>query len=284
MSEASPTLPPLRAVIASAGLAARKALGQHFLLDLNLTGRIARAAGDLTGRHVIEIGPGPGGLTRSLLATEAADVTAIELDPRCVAALAPLAEAYPGRLRIVPGDALKADLPALVPAPRAIVANLPYNVGTALLVRWLGEASAYESLTLMFQEEVAERIVAAPGREAYGRLAVLAAVVAEARIVLRIPPAAFTPPPKVWSAVVRIVPHREQPAPALFRAVERVTAAAFGQRRKMLKRALAPLGDAASLLDRAGIDPTRRAETLAPAEFLRLAALLVEPESASEQP
>jgi 16S rRNA (adenine1518-N6/adenine1519-N6)-dimethyltransferase len=276
-------LPPLREVIAAAGLDARKSLGQHFLLDLNLTARIARAAGDLAGRHVIEIGPGPGGLTRALLETGAADVTAVELDPRAVAALGPLAEAYPGRFRIVPGDALAADLPGLAPAPRAIVANLPYNVGTALLVRWLAEAAAYESLTLMFQQEVAERIVAAPGTDAYGRLAVLAAFVAEARIVLRVPPAAFTPPPKVWSAVVRIVPRPQQPAPALFRAMERVTAAAFGQRRKMLKGALRPLGDAEALLARAGIDPTRRAETLDAAAFARLAALVADRGSASEQ-
>jgi 16S rRNA (adenine1518-N6/adenine1519-N6)-dimethyltransferase len=270
----SPALPPLREVIAAAGLDARKSLGQHFLLDLNLTARIARAAGDLAGRHVIEIGPGPGGLTRALLETPAADVMAVELDPRAVAALAPLAEAYPGRLRIVPDDALAADLPALAPAPRAIVANLPYNVGTALLVRWLAEASAYQSLTLMFQQEVAERIVAAPGTDAYGRLAVLVAFVAEARIVLRVPPAAFTPPPKVWSAVVHIVPRPEQSAPALFRAMERVTAAAFGQRRKMLRSALKPLGDAEGLLARAGIDPTRRAETLDADEFARLARLV----------
>lgn len=277
----TPPLPPLRAVIAAAGLDARKSLGQHFLLDLNLTARIARTAGDLAGRHVIEIGPGPGGLTRALLDTAAADVTAVELDPRAVAALAPLAEAYPGRLRIVPGDALGADLPGLVPAPRAVVANLPYNIGTALLVRWLAEAHAYESLTLMFQQEVAERIVAAPGTSAYGRLAVLAAFVAEARIVLRVPPAAFTPPPKVWSAVVRLVPKAEQPSPALFRAMERVTAAAFGQRRKMLRSALRSLGDAEALLARAGIEPTRRAETLDADAFARLAGLVA---SGAEQP
>lgn len=268
----SPALPPLREVIAAVGLDARKSLGQHFLLDLNLTRRIARAAGELAGRQVIEIGPGPGGLTRALLETEAAAVTAIELDPRAVAALAPLREAHPDRLRIVAADALATELPALVPPPRVIVANLPYNIGTALLVRWLGEAAAYESLTLMFQQEVAERIVAAPGTAAYGRLAVLASSVAEARLLLRVPPAAFTPPPKVWSAVVRLVPRPDQPAPALLRAIERVTAAAFGRRRKMLRSALKPLGDADALLARAGIDPTRRAETLDAAGFARLAA------------
>lgn len=269
----SAALPPLREVIAAAGLDARKSLGQHFLLDLNLTARIARAAGDLAGRHVIEIGPGPGGLTRALLATEAADVTALEVDDRAIAALAPLAEAHPGRLRVIAADALAADLASLVPPPRAIVANLPYNIGTALLVRWLSEADRFESMTLMFQAEVAERIVATPGGAAYGRLAVLAGFVAKARIVMRIPPAAFTPPPKVWSAVVRIVPRPQQPSPALFRALERVTAAAFGQRRKMLRSALRPLGDAEALLARAGIDPTRRAETLSVEEFSRLAAL-----------
>jgi 16S rRNA (adenine1518-N6/adenine1519-N6)-dimethyltransferase len=269
-----PTLPPLRAVIAEAGLDARKSLGQHFLLDLNLTARIAREAGELAGRHVIEIGPGPGGLTRALLATGAADVTALEIDPRAVAALGPLAAAYPGQLRVIAADALAQDLPSLVPSPRVIVANLPYNIGTALLIRWLAEADRYESMTLMFQQEVAERIVAQPGGDAYGRLAVLAGFVAEARIVMRVPPAAFTPPPKVWSAVVRIVPKPVQPSPALFRALERVTAAAFGQRRKMLRSSLRPLGQAEALLAQAGINPTRRAETLTVEEFSRLAGLL----------
>lgn len=273
-------LPPLREVIAAAGLDARKSLGQHFLLDLNLTARIAREAGELAGRHVIEIGPGPGGLTRALLATEAADVTALEIDPRAIAALGPLAAAYPGRLAVIAADALGHDLPSLVPAPRVIVANLPYNIGTALLVRWLAEADRYESMTLMFQQEVAERIVAKPGSEAYGRLAVLAGFVAEARIVMRVPPAAFTPAPKVWSAVVRIVPRAAQPSPVLFRALERVTAAAFGQRRKMLRSSLRSLGQAEALLAACGIDPTRRAETLAVEEFAALAARL----SAAQQP
>jgi 16S rRNA (adenine1518-N6/adenine1519-N6)-dimethyltransferase len=223
---------------------------------------------------VIEIGPGPGGLTRALLATGAADVTALEIDPRAVAALGTLAAAYPGQLRVIAADALAQDLPSLVPSPRVIVANLPYNIGTALLIRWLAEADRYESMTLMFQQEVAERIVAQPGGDAYGRLAVLAGFVAEARIVMRVPPAAFTPPPKVWSAVVRIVPKPVQPSPALFRALERVTAAAFGQRRKMLRSSLRPLGQAEALLAQAGINPTRRAETLTVEEFSRLAGLL----------
>jgi 16S rRNA (adenine1518-N6/adenine1519-N6)-dimethyltransferase len=266
------SLPPLREVIARHGLSAKRQLGQNFLLDLNLTARIAREAGELAGRHVIEIGPGPGGLTRALLATDAADVTALEIDPRAIAALGSLEAAYPGRLSVIAADALGAALPSLVPAPRAIVANLPYNIGTALLVRWLAEADRYESMTLMFQQEVAERIVAPAGGDAYGRLAVLAGFVAEARIVMRVPPAAFTPPPKVWSAVVRIVPKPVQPSPALFRAMERVTAAAFGQRRKMLRSSLRSLGQAEALLDAAGIDPTRRAETLTVEEFSRLAA------------
>jgi 16S rRNA (adenine1518-N6/adenine1519-N6)-dimethyltransferase len=276
-----PALPPLRQVIADAGLDARKSLGQHFLLDLNLTARIAREAGDLAGRHVIEIGPGPGGLTRALLETEAADVTALEIDQRAIAALGSLEAAYPGRLRLVAADALSQALPALVPAPRAIVANLPYNIGTALLVRWLAEADRYESMTLMFQQEVAERIVARAGDDAYGRLAVLAGFVAEARIMMRVPPAAFTPPPKVWSAVIRIVPKPVQPAPVLFRALERVTAAAFGQRRKMLRSSLRSLGQAEALLATAGIDPTRRAETLTVEEFSRLATCLL---SAAQKP
>lgn len=267
-------LPPLREVIARFGLAARKSLGQHFLLDLNLTARIVRAAGAMAGRHAIEVGPGPGGLTRALLASEVASVTAIERDPRCVAALAGLAAAYPDRLCIVEADALGVDPAALAPPPRKVVANLPYNVGTPLLVGWLRDASAFESLTLMFQQEVAERIVAAPGSGAYGRLAVLAQWIAEARIVLRLPASAFTPPPKVASAVVHLVPRPDQPSRVLFAAMERATAAAFGQRRKMLRSALRPLGDAQALLAETGIDPARRAETLTVAEFERLAFAL----------
>jgi 16S rRNA (adenine1518-N6/adenine1519-N6)-dimethyltransferase len=261
-------LPPLREVIARHGLAARRSLGQHFLLDLNLTARIVRAAGAMAGRHAIEIGPGPGGLTRALLASDAASVTAIERDPRCVAALADLRAAHPDRLRLVEADALTVDLAALAPPPRKVVANLPYNVATPLLVGWLAQAGAFESLTLMFQLEVAERIVAMPGTAAYGRLAVLAQWLAAVRIVLRLPPAAFTPPPKVASAVVQL-------EGALFAAMERVTAAAFGRRRKMLKGALAPLGDAARLLAEAGIDPARRAETVTAGEFERLARALL---------
>jgi 16S rRNA (adenine1518-N6/adenine1519-N6)-dimethyltransferase len=266
-------LPPLREVIARHGLDARKSLGQHFLLDANLTSRIARAAAPLAGRHVLEVGPGPGGLTRALLSSDAASVTAIEIDPRAVAAIGELQDAFPGRLNIVTGDALSLDLARLAPAPRVIVANLPYNVGTPLLVGWLRHAASFERLVLMFQQEVAERICAAPGTAAYGRLGVLAQWCCDTDIVLRLPPAAFTPPPKVHSAVLRLAPHAIQPPKPLFAAMERLTAAAFGQRRKMLRSALRSLGGEA-LLAEAGIEPERRAETLSIAEFDRLARIV----------
>jgi 16S rRNA (adenine1518-N6/adenine1519-N6)-dimethyltransferase len=256
-------------VIARHGLDARRALGQHFLLDGNLTARIARQAGELAGRHVVEVGPGPGGLTRALLDSPAASVTAVELDPRAIAAVEELATAEP-RLRVVAGDALAMDLAALVPPPRQIVANLPYNIASPLLVGWLRQAAQWERLTLMFQQEVAERICAAPDTADYGRLSVLAQWICTTEIRLRIPPAAFTPPPKVWSAVVVLTPRAAQPEPALFRAMERLTAAAFGQRRKMLRSALRTL-DGEALLARAAIAPERRAETLSVAEFERLA-------------
>jgi 16S rRNA (adenine1518-N6/adenine1519-N6)-dimethyltransferase len=259
-------------VIARHGLDARRALGQHFLLDANLTARIVREAGDLGGRHVVEVGPGPGGLTRALLDSGAASVTAVERDARAVTAVAELAAEGP-RLRVIAGDALALDLAALVPAPRQIVANLPYNIASPLLVGWLRQAAAWERLTLMFQQEVAERLCAVPGTAAYGRLGVLAQWVAAPLLRLRIPPAAFVPPPRVWSAVVVLDPHPMQPEPALFAAMERLTAAAFGQRRKMLRGALRAL-DGTALLDAAGIDPARRAETLTVAEFDLLARLL----------
>jgi 16S rRNA (adenine1518-N6/adenine1519-N6)-dimethyltransferase len=266
-------LPPLRDVVARHGLAARKSLGQHFLFDENLTAKIARQAGDLAGRNVVEVGPGPGGLTRALLATDAATVTAVEIDPRACAAIRELQTAYPDRLRLIEADALSTDLAALVPAPRQIVANLPYNAGSPMLVRWLHQAASWERLTLMFQLEVAERICAEPGTGAYGRLSVLTQLTCQADILLRVPPAAFTPPPKVFSAVVGFVPHAAQPESALLAAAERVTAAAFGQRRKMLRGALRVLGGQ-KLLDAAGIDGERRAETLTIDEFRRLAAIL----------
>ncbi|MFL5256158.1 MAG: 16S rRNA (adenine(1518)-N(6)/adenine(1519)-N(6))-dimethyltransferase RsmA [Rhodopila sp.] len=268
-------LPPLREVIARHGLAARHSLGQHFLLDGNLTDRIVREVGDLTGRHVIEVGPGPGGLTRSLLASPAASITAIELDKRAVAAVTELAETASGRLRVLEANVLAVDLAVLAPPPRQVVANLPYNVASPLLVRWLRQAGSFERLTLMFQQEVAERICAAPGGGEYGRLSVLTQWCCDARIVLRLPPAAFTPPPKVWSAVVGLTPYALQPDPALFARMEALTAAAFGQRRKMLRGALRGLGGEA-LLDRAGIAADRRAETLTVAEFDRLVRVLAD--------
>jgi 16S rRNA (adenine1518-N6/adenine1519-N6)-dimethyltransferase len=270
-----PVLPPLKDVIARHAFRAKHALGQHFLLDLNLTAKIVSVAGDLTGRHVVEVGPGPGGLTRALLATDAAHVTAVEIDPRGVAAAEELATHYPGRLTVIKGDALALDVAALVPAPRQIVANLPYNVGTPLLVGWLRQVAQFERLTLMFQEEVAQRIVAAPDTAAYGRLGVLAQWTCHTALALRLPPEAFTPPPKVHSAVVRFLPRSEQPSLDLFATMERLTQHAFGQRRKMLRASLKPLGGEA-LLGRAGIEPTRRAETLTVAEFDRLARLLAD--------
>ncbi len=234
-----------------------------------------RQAGDLAGRHVIEIGPGPGGLTRALLDSDAASILAIELDPRAVGVIEELATEAPTRLRVLAGDALALDLAGLASAPRQIVANLPYNIGSPLLVGWLRQAAAWQQLTLMFQQEVAERICAAPDTEAYGRLSVLAQFTCAASLRLRIPPTAFAPPPKVWSAVVVLIPHARQPPPELVRGMERVTAAAFGQRRKMLRGSLKPLGGEA-LLAQAGIAPERRAETLSVAEFETLARLVGE--------
>jgi 16S rRNA (adenine1518-N6/adenine1519-N6)-dimethyltransferase len=265
-------LPPLREVIARHGLAARHSLGQHFLLDGNLTDRIVREAGDLTGRHVIEVGPGPGGLTRSLLASAAASITAIELDRRAFGAMTELAEVAGGRLRVIEGDALSIDTASLVPAPRQIIANLPYNVASPLLVAWLRQAASFERLTVMFQQEVAERICAEPDTPAYGRLSVLTQWTCDARIVMRLPPGAFTPPPKVSSAVVSLTPHAVQPDPAVFARMEALTAASFGQRRKMLRGSLRGMGGE-EFLARAGIAGERRAETLSVAEFDRLVGL-----------
>jgi 16S rRNA (adenine1518-N6/adenine1519-N6)-dimethyltransferase len=269
------TLPPLREVIARHDLRARKALGQNFLLDLNLTARIARAAGDLTQADVLEIGPGPGGLTRGLLAEGARHVLAIEKDARCLPALAEIAAAWPGRLTVLQGDALRIDPRAHLAPPIRIVANLPYNVGTELLVRWLTPPDwppFWESLTLMFQREVAERIVAGPGGKAYGRLALLAQWRCEARIVLTLPPEAFTPPPKVASAVVHLTALPEPRFPADAKVLERVVAAAFNQRRKMLRASLRGL-DAGieARLERLGIPPTARAEEIGLEAFCALA-------------
>ena len=267
-------LPPLREIIERHGLQAKKSLGQNFLLDLNLTGKVARTAGDLSAATVIEVGPGPGGLTRALLMHGAASVVAIERDARCIAALEEISAAYPGRLTIIEGDALTADFATLAGDADdvRIVSNLPYNIGTELLVRWLTVEPwppFWRSLTLMFQREVAERIVAAPDSDAYGRLGVLAGWRSQARIAFDVPRQAFTPPPKVTSSVVHLTP-REHPLPAPLRALERVTQAAFGQRRKMLRQSLKALGGEAMLAE-AGIDPTRRPETLTVAEFVALA-------------
>ncbi|MBB6469977.1 16S rRNA (adenine1518-N6/adenine1519-N6)-dimethyltransferase [Aminobacter lissarensis] len=266
-------LPPLRDVIERHGLQAKKALGQNFLLDLNLTGKVARAAGDLTGVTVIEVGPGPGGLTRALLMHGAKRVIAIERDERCLAALAEVSDHYPGRLDVVSGDALKTDFASLANGePVKIVANLPYNIGTELLVRWLTVEAwppFYQSLTLMFQREVAERIVAKPASSAFGRLGVLAGWRTDARIAFDVPPQAFTPPPKVTSSVIHLEPRRE-PLAADVKVLGRVTEAAFGQRRKMLRQSLKSMGGE-KLLETVGIDPTRRAETLSVEEFVALA-------------
>ena len=271
-------LPPLREVIASHNLSAKKSLGQNFLLDLNLTAKIARQAGDLSGMDVLEIGPGPGGLTRGLLAEGARKVLAIEKDTRCLPALAEIAGAYPDRLEVISGDALQIDPLAHLTPPIAICANLPYNVGTELLVRWLTPEDwppFWQTLTLMFQREVAERIVAQPGSKAYGRLAVLAQWRAEARIVLSLPPGAFTPPPKVSSAVVHLRALPEPRFPAERAVLERVVAAAFNQRRKMLRAALKGLApDIEEKLLAAGIEPTERAEQVSLEQFCALARVL----------
>ena len=268
-------LPPLREVIRRHELSARKSLGQNFLLDLNLTARIARAAGSLETHTIVEIGPGPGGLTRALLALGARRVIAVERDERALAALAEIAERYPGRLEVVAADALEFDPVPMLNGERAkIVANLPYNIATALLTGWLGTEPWppwYDAMVLMFQREVAERIVATVDDDAYGRLAVLAGWRSEARIMFDVAPTAFVPPPKVTSSVVRLGP-RPEPAPCELRMLERVTEAAFGQRRKMLRQSLKSLGaDAARLTAAAGVDLTRRAETVPVAGFVAMA-------------
>lgn len=278
MNDALDSLPPLREVIRQHGLVAKKSLGQNFLFDLNLASRIARAAGPLAGVCVLEIGPGPGGLTRALLALGAARVIAIERDERAMAALQEIAAHYPNRLDIVAADALSFDpKPHLPPGPVRIVANLPYNIATALLVGWLSVEPWppwYDAAVLMFQREVAERIVATPGSKSYGRLSVLVQWRCEARILFDVNAAAFVPPPKVTSSLVRIVP-RTAPLPCERKFLERVTQAAFGQRRKMLRQSLRPLDlDAVSLIAQAGLDPTSRAEDVSVAGFVALAQAL----------
>jgi 16S rRNA (adenine1518-N6/adenine1519-N6)-dimethyltransferase len=268
-------LPPLREVIARHGIAARKSLGQNFIFDLNLTRRIARAAGPLDRASVIEIGAGPGGLSRALLVEGARRVIAVERDPRCLAALGELAAAYPGRLELLAGDALALDPATLCDPPRKIVANLPYNIATALLLRWLDRIADYESLTLMFQREVALRLVAAPRSPAYGRLSVLVQWLTLPKLLFDLPPRAFVPQPKVTSSVVGLTPRAAPLAPASKPVLERVTAAAFGQRRKMLRSSLKTLGvPVEELLAHTGIAPTARAEELSVAEFCALARAL----------
>jgi 16S rRNA (adenine1518-N6/adenine1519-N6)-dimethyltransferase len=273
-------LPPLRDVIRRHELSARKSLGQNFLLDLNLTARIARASGKLEGVDVVEVGPGPGGLTRALLALGAQCVVAVEKDSRAIAALSEISAHYPGRLVVVEGDALETDLtPHLSGGPARIVANLPYNIATVLLVGWLTAEPWppwWQSLTLMFQREVAERIVAPPGSEAYGRLGVLAGWRTEAKILFDVAPSAFVPPPNVTSSVVHLVP-RATPEPCSAKMLEAVTQAAFGQRRKMLRQSLKSVfPDPIPALERAGIEPTRRAEEIDVKGFAALARALAE--------
>jgi 16S rRNA (adenine1518-N6/adenine1519-N6)-dimethyltransferase len=270
-------LPPLRETIAAHGLDARKRFGQHFLFDLNLTRRIARAAQPLEEGTIVEIGPGPGGLTRALLLEGAARLVAIEIDPRALGVLQEIEVAAAGRLEIVQGDALKIDLASLGPAPRRIVANLPYNISAPLLVRWLHAADGIEDMVLMFQKEVVDRLVAVPRTKDYGRLSVLAQHACEVRRLFDVPPSAFVPPPKVISSVARLTPRPAGDRLADLRPLERVTAAAFGQRRKMLRGALGSIfPDPVRVLEGLGLAPTARAEELAVADFVRLAGALSE--------
>lgn len=270
----SDPLPPLRDVIATHGLAARKSLGQHFLFDLNLTGRIARNAGDLSIGTCIEIGPGPGGLTRALLEAGARQVIAIERDDRAIAIQNEIAAAYPGRLEIIAADALAVDCATLGQAPRRIVANLPYNISTVLLLQWLRQAPAFDCLVLMFQKEVVDRLAATPRSPDYGRLSVITQWLCQVQPLFNVDKRAFTPPPAVMSTVVKLVPRPQPLAPARFETLEKVTAAAFGQRRKMLRSSLKSLGDAEALIAATGIAPTARAEELSVEDFCALARAL----------
>ncbi|MDG2244332.1 MAG: 16S rRNA (adenine(1518)-N(6)/adenine(1519)-N(6))-dimethyltransferase RsmA [Rhodospirillaceae bacterium] len=263
-------LPPLRDVIRAHRLAPRKGLGQHFLLDLNLTARIARIAGDISKGTTIEVGPGPGGLTRALL-DAGATVVAIEKDERCIGALAEVSAVWTGKLEVTKGDALKVDASTIGHTPRRIVANLPYNIGTELLVRWLSRPDAFTSLTVMIQKEVAARIAAGPGSKIYGRLSVLAGWRWKVTQVLDVPREAFTPPPKVESTVIHAVPLEHPVADADAAILAQVTTAAFGQRRKMLRSSLKSLGDAQALCGTAGLDPTQRPEQISVTDFCALA-------------
>ena len=268
-------LPPLREVIAKYDLAARRALGQNFLLDLNLTAKIARAAGDLTAGTTIEIGPGPGGLTRALLSHGVRALIAIERDARCLGALAEIAAAYPGRLTVIEGDALAVDCAKLGATPRQIVANLPYNIATPLIIKWMQQGTAFASLTVMVQKEVADRLIAKPRTKDYGRLSVLAQFLSKPRRLFDLPPRAFVPAPKVTSTVIELLPLPEPAFPARLADLERVTQAAFGQRRKMLRQSLRSLGgNTEALMAAAEITPTARAEELTVAQFAALARAL----------
>ena len=270
------SLPPLRDVIATHGLAAKKSLGQNFLFDLNLTRKIARAAGANDGGVFYEVGPGPGGLTRALLAEGAGKVIAVERDARCLPALEEIARAWPGKLQVISADALELDEAAILPKGVRVAANLPYNVGTAILIKWLTAEQwppLWASLSLMFQKEVAQRITAQPGSEHYGRLSVLAQWRCTAKILFDVNRCAFVPPPSVTSAIVRLEPRATPLAPANLSDLEKVTAASFGQRRKMLRQSLKPLGGEA-LLEKAGIDPTARPEDLKIEQFAALARAL----------
>jgi 16S rRNA (adenine1518-N6/adenine1519-N6)-dimethyltransferase len=265
-------LPPLRDVIAKYDLAARRSLGQNFLFDLNLTGKIARAAGDLGAGTTIEIGPGPGGLTRALLAHGARQLITIERDQRCLGALAEISAAYPGRLAVLEGDALGIDCAKLGQSPRRIVANLPYNIATPLIIKWLQAGAAFASITVMVQREVADRLAAKPRTKDYGRLSILAQFLSRPRRLFDVPPRAFIPPPKVTSSVVELIPLAEPAAAARTEDLERITQAAFGPRRKMLRQSLRSLGlEVEPLLAAAEIEPTARAEELSVAQFAALA-------------
>lgn len=264
-------LAPLRDIVSQFDLGAMKSLGQNFLMDLNLTSRIARSAGDLSNVNVIEVGPGPGGLTRAILKAGAKRVISVERDSRCIKALGYLKDAYGDRFQLIEGDALQTDMEKLAPAPRRIMSNLPYNIATPLLIGWLKNVTAYQGFTLMFQKEVADRLVAVPRTKAYGRLSVMTQWLCEAKCEFNIDRKAFTPPPKVMSTVVSLTSRAQPQAPASWDNMERVVATAFGQRRKMLRQSLKPLGlDLGAL----GIDETRRAEELSVVEFALIARAL----------
>lgn len=269
------TLPSIREVIKNNGLVATKKLGQNFILDSNVTDKIAKAGGTITAHHIIEIGPGPGGLTRSILSADPLSLTAIEYDDRAIIALAPLQEASAGILKVIKADALNTDIKMIIPAPRIIIANLPYNISTVLLLRWLRDLfedqTSYDRLILMFQKEVAERITAAPNSPAYGRLAVMTSWLCKARILFELPPSVFTPQPKVTSAIVEIIPRHNRTDKAKFETMEKILAAGFGQRRKMIRSSMHDYKDH---IEKMGIDSSRRAETLSIEEFVKLAEII----------